>query len=108
MITAIVLIQTSLGGVEAAAQALLEVPEVAEVYSVAGEYDLVALVRVRDYERMALVVPGALGRVPGLQRTMTMMAFQAFSRHDLERMWSVGLEEGARPHPNPLPGGEGV
>lgn len=93
MITAIVLIQTALGGVEEAAQALLQVPEVAEVYSVAGEYDLVAIVRVRQYEQMAQTVPGALGRIPGLLRTTTLMAFQAFSRHDLERMWSVGLDE---------------
>lgn len=93
MITAIVLIQTTLGNVEETAQALLQVPEVSEVYSVAGEYDLVAIVRVRQYDQMAQIVPTALGRITGLQRTRTLMAFQAFSRHDLERLWSVGLDE---------------
>jgi DNA-binding Lrp family transcriptional regulator len=95
MVTAIVLIQAALGSVQEVAEALLQVPEVAEVYSVAGEYDLVAIVRVREYEQMAQVVPGALGRIPGLQRTRTLMAFQAYSRHDLERLWSVGLDEEA-------------
>jgi DNA-binding Lrp family transcriptional regulator len=95
MVTAIVLIQAERGQVEPTAEALLELPEVAEVYSVAGEYDLVALVRVREYDQMAHVVPGKLARVGGIQRTMTLMAFQAYSRHDVERMWSVGLDEEA-------------
>jgi DNA-binding Lrp family transcriptional regulator len=92
MITAIVLIQTERGRTPAAAEALLEVPGVAEVYSVAGEYDLVAIVRVRQYEQMAEVVPRRIGSVPGLLRTQTLMAFQYYSRHDLERMWGIGLE----------------
>ena len=98
MITAIVLIQVALGTVEETAQALLQIPEVAEVYSVASDYDLVAIVRVRRYEQMAQVVPNALGRIPTLQRTTTLMAFQAFSRHDLERMWSVGMDEELASH----------
>jgi DNA-binding Lrp family transcriptional regulator len=93
MVTAIVLIQTDLGSVEATAQALLEMPEVSEVYSVAGEYDLVAIVRVRQYDQMAQVVPGKLARVAGIRRTTTLMAFQAYSRHDIERLWSVGQDE---------------
>lgn len=95
MVTAIVLIQAERTRIEEVAETLLELDEVKEVYSVAGEYDLVAIVRVREYEQMAQVVPGALGRIPGLQRTRTLMAFQAYSRHDLERLWSVGLDEEA-------------
>ncbi len=83
MVTAIVLIQAAVGSVPEVAEALLGVPGVTEVYSVAGEYDLVALVRVREYEQMAQVVPGALGRIAGVQRTRTLMAFRAYSRHDL-------------------------
>ena len=96
MITAIVLIQTERGQTQRAAEALTEVPGVAEVYSVAGEYDLVAIVRVRQYDEMAQVVPGRMARVAGLVRTQTLMAFQHYSRHDLERMWGIGLEEEAR------------
>lgn len=93
MITAIVLLQTERGQTEQAADALLAIPAVSEVYSVTGEWDLVALVRVRQYEQMAAVVPGHISRVPGIQRTQTLMAFQHFSRHDLERLWSIGMDE---------------
>ena len=93
MVTAIVLIQTERGRVEEVAQDLLEVDEVSEVYLVAGDYDLVAMVRVRQYEQMAGLVPGKLARVGGILRTTTLMAFQAYSRHDIERLWSVGLDE---------------
>lgn len=92
MITAIVLIQTERGGTSRVAEALLDIPEVAEVYSVTGEFDLVAIVRVRQYDQMAEVVPGKIAQVPGMQRTQTLMAFQYYSRRDLERMWGIGLE----------------
>ena len=95
MVTAIVLVEIERGQVEATAQALLELPEVTEVYSVAGPYDLVALVRVREYDQMAQAVPGKLARLSGIQRTTTLMAFQAYSRHDVERMWTVGMDEEA-------------
>src|SRR5262249_33815226 len=91
--TAIVLIQTERGRVEAVAQELLEVDEVSEVYLVAGDYDLVAMVRVRQYEQMAALVPGKLARGGGILRATTLMAFQAFSRQDVDRLWSVGLDE---------------
>ncbi len=101
MVTAIVLIHAERGRAPQAAEALLEVPEVAEVYSVAGEYDLVALVRVRHYDQMAQVVPQKLAGVPGIVRTQTLMAFQCYSRHDLERMWGIGLEGPPLPEPAP-------
>lgn len=93
MITAIVLVQAIRGRVPDLAQELLEIPEVAEVYSVAGDYDLVAMLRVKEYEQMAEVVPGRLQRLEGVQRTTTLMAFQCYSRHDLERLFSIGLED---------------
>ena len=93
MITAIVLIQAMQGSVPDVAQALLEIPEVAEVYSVAGDVDLVAILRVKEYDTMAEVVPSKLQRLPGVRRTQTLMAFQCYSRHDLERMFSIGFEE---------------
>jgi DNA-binding Lrp family transcriptional regulator len=92
VITAIVLIQTERARSQEVAEALLQINSVAEVYLVAGEYDLVALVRVRQYEQMAEVVPSRIGAVAGIVRTQTLMAFQYYSRHDLERMWNLGLE----------------
>ena len=92
MITAIVLLRGERGKVNDLAQELLELPEVAEVYSVAGDYDLVAMVRVKEYDAMADVVPGKLQALQGVTYTNTLMAFQCFSRHDLERLFSIGLE----------------
>jgi DNA-binding Lrp family transcriptional regulator len=93
MITAIVLIQAEQGKIPDLAQALLDIPEVAEVYSVAGEFDLVAILRVKEYDAMAEVVPSKLQNLAGVARTTTLMAFQCYSRHDLERLFSIGIEE---------------
>ena len=68
-------------------------PEIAEVYSVAGDYDLVAILRVKEYEAIADLVPGRLQRLEGVERTQTLMAFQCYSRPDLERLFSIGYEE---------------
>ncbi|HET6316651.1 MAG TPA: Lrp/AsnC ligand binding domain-containing protein [Chloroflexota bacterium] len=92
MITAIVLIHTRRGQTAAAGEALAEIPAVAEVYSVTGEYDLAAIVRVQHYEEMADVVPRHIAAVPGVTRTHTLMAFQHYSRHDLDRLWGIGLD----------------
>lgn len=92
MITAIVLLQADRGRVIGLAQELLDIPEVAEVYSVAGEYDLVIILRVKEYESMAEVVPAKLQSLSGVARTTTLMAFQCYSRHDLERLFSIGVE----------------
>jgi DNA-binding Lrp family transcriptional regulator len=93
VITAIVLLQASRGRAQELAQQLLDIPEVAEVYSVAGDFDLVAMIRVREYDAMAEVVPGKLQRLEGVERTTTMMAFQCYSRHDLERLFSLGFDD---------------
>lgn len=92
MITAIVLIHTERGQTAAVGQAVADLPDVAEVYSVTGEYDLVAIVRVKRYEQVAEVVPQRISAVPGIARTHTLMAFQHYSRHDLEGMWGLGME----------------
>jgi DNA-binding Lrp family transcriptional regulator len=93
MIAAVVLINTERGRIAETAEALLELPEVAEVYSVAGAYDLVAIVRVRQYEQMAEVVPTRLAAMPTITGTTTLMGFQCYSRRDLERMWGIGLDD---------------
>jgi DNA-binding Lrp family transcriptional regulator len=95
MVTAIVLIQTERQRHAEAAEALLGIDEVKEVYSVAGDWDLVAIVRVRAYDQMAEVVPVKMARTPGIQRTTTLMAFECYSRRDLERLWGIGMENEA-------------
>ena len=97
MITSIVLIHTEPGLTEEVAEALLDIAGVSEVYSVTGEYDLVAIVRVRKYEEMADVVPRRVSRVVGVQRTHTLMAFRHYSRHDLEAAWGLGMENPGPP-----------
>lgn len=92
MITGIVLIHTEPGQTAAAGETLADIPGVAEVYSVTGEYDLVAIMRVKRYEQIAEVVPQYIAEVPGVVRTYTLLAFQHYSRHDLEGMFSLGLE----------------
>jgi DNA-binding Lrp family transcriptional regulator len=93
MVTSFVLIHTERGRTEETAEALLNLPGVAEVYSVTGEYDLVAIVRVRNYEDMASVVPDRIARTEGVAGTHTLMAFQHYSRHDLEAAWGLGMEQ---------------
>ena len=92
MVTAIVLIRAAMGRTSDIADSLLQLPEVSEVYSVTGEYDLVAMVRVQQYDQMADAVPRKLARIDGIDRTHTLMAFQCYSRRDLERMWGIGME----------------
>jgi DNA-binding Lrp family transcriptional regulator len=74
---------------------LAELEGVAEVYSVTGEWDFVAILRVRAPEDLARVVTERLGAVDGIDRTYTMVAFEAYSRHDLEAMFSIGAEPGS-------------
>ena len=89
MVTAIVLVNTERGRVVDVAQQLIEIDGVSEVFSVAGRYDLVAILRVTDNDRMAELVTGRLLRVEGVAHTETLTAFKAFSQHDLERMFGL-------------------
>ncbi|MGH9305672.1 MAG: Lrp/AsnC family transcriptional regulator [Acidimicrobiales bacterium] len=91
MVHAFVLIEAEPARVADLAAELVETPGVTEVYSVAGQLaDLVAIVRVRRHDDLADVVTGGIGRLTGIVSTSTMVAFQAFSKHDLESMWDVG------------------
>ncbi len=95
MVTAIVLVNVRRDAVNETAEALVEIDGVAEVYSVAGPWDLVAMVRARTNDQMAEVVTGHMLRLGGIEKTTTLIAFRAYSRHDLERMFSIGMEEEA-------------
>ena len=90
MTNAIVLIEAERDAFSALGGALADIEGVAEVYSVTGEWDFVAIVRVADHEQLANVVTGQIGGVSGVVRTQTMVAFAAYSRHDLEALFSVG------------------
>lgn len=92
MVTSFVLINTEPSRTAELAEELAEVPSIAEVYSVAGDVDLVAVVRVRHHDDLADVVTHDIGRRPGVVRTRTLIAFRAYSAHDLEAMWSLGAE----------------
>jgi DNA-binding Lrp family transcriptional regulator len=92
MVSAVVLINVQRGQVNETAQSLLEIDGVAEVYSVTGEYDLVALLRLQHYEDLAEVVTTRLVQLPAITNTNTLMAFQCYSRADLQQAWDIGIE----------------
>jgi DNA-binding Lrp family transcriptional regulator len=93
MVHAVVLIQCEIDEIPEAAQAIADLEGVSEVYSVAGEFDLVAVVRVAEHDELATVIPGGIARVEGVVRTETLIAFQVYSKHDLERLFSIGFDE---------------
>jgi DNA-binding Lrp family transcriptional regulator len=92
VITAIVMVQAATDSIPEVAEALAEIPGVSEVYSVAGNIDLIAIVRVREYEQIAEVIAGRINKVPGVVDTDTHIAFRAYSRHDLEEAFAIGME----------------
>ena len=93
MVTTVVLATCNIHEVPETAQSIADLPEVTEVYSVSGDYDLVIMVRVREHEDLARVVTEEIGRISGIERTQTLVAFKVFSRHDVEALFSVGFEE---------------
>jgi DNA-binding Lrp family transcriptional regulator len=92
MITAVLLCNVDRRHIPETAQALLDHEEISEVYSVAGDYDLVAIIRVRRHEDLAEVVTGKLAGIETITHTHTLIAFRAYSNHDLERLFSIGSE----------------
>ena len=92
MVTALVLINVQRGQINETAQRLTEISGVAEVYSVTGEYDLVALLRFQNYEDLAGVVTTHIRELPTITKTHTLMAFQCYSRADLQQAWDIGIE----------------
>jgi DNA-binding Lrp family transcriptional regulator len=90
MTHAIVLIQAEGPALSKLGGELADIEGVAEAYSVTGEWDFVAILRLREQDQLAQVVTGKLSRLAGVRRTQTMVAFEVYSRHDLEAMFSVG------------------
>jgi len=92
MITAIVMVSAAVDRIPEVAQAIADLDGVSEVYSVAGDVDLVAMVRVRRHEELHETIAGRLNKVEGVLETQTLIAFQAYSRHDLEATFALGIE----------------
>ena len=93
MNTAIVHIDCATDSIPEVAEALANLPGVSEVYSVAGNVDLIAVVRVPQFDDIAEVIAGNISKTPGVVNTETYIAFRAYSRHDLEDAFSIGLPD---------------
>jgi DNA-binding Lrp family transcriptional regulator len=94
LITAIVLVHAAADRIPEAAQAIADLDGVAEVYSCAGDVDLIAIVRVAEHEQLADVVAGRLSKIHGVLGTDTHIAFRSYSRRDIEATFSLGLNNG--------------
>jgi len=94
MLHAVVLVNCKSDAIPETAQAIADVEGVSEVYSVTGDVDLVAIVRVSGDQDLPGVVPNGIAKVPGVEKTETLIAFEVYSKHDLDRLFSIGFEEG--------------
>jgi DNA-binding Lrp family transcriptional regulator len=92
MVSAVVLLGLERNRINEVAQELVALDGVTEVYSVAGQYDLVAVLRVKDNDALAELVTGKMLKIQGILRSETLIAFRVLSRYDLERMFAVGME----------------
>jgi DNA-binding Lrp family transcriptional regulator len=100
--TAFVFFQTERRRTQDVARQLAEIPGVAEVYSITGEWDIIAVLRLKDYSQLSDTVTGEIVEIPGIVRTNTHLAFRAYPQSLLERSFSVGLED------EPGPAGPGA
>lgn len=92
MITAIVFVNAEVARIAEVAAAIADIAGVSEVYSVTGQVDLIAMIRVRRHEDVATVVADQVNKVPGVTGTETHIAFRTYSQHDLEAAFSLGLD----------------
>lgn len=93
MITAIVLVKAAVDRIPEVAEQIAALDGVSEVYSVTGEVDLIAMVRVRRHETLADVIADRLNKVSGVLATETHIAFRAYSQHDLEAAFALGFDD---------------
>ena len=89
MNTAIILLNVKRKLVNDVAEKLAGMPEISEVYSVTGQYDLIGIVRVKDNDVLANLMTDKISTVKGITQTNTMLAFKAFSKHDLDAMFAI-------------------
>ena len=93
MVHAIVLLTVRRDQINEVAERLASLDGIAEVYSVAGQFDLAVIARAKDNEDLSELVTKRMLQEPGIVRSETLIAFRVFSKYDLERMFSIGLEE---------------
>ncbi|UCF30808.1 MAG: Lrp/AsnC ligand binding domain-containing protein [bacterium] len=93
MITAIVTVKCEVGKVHAVSEALTALDGVAEVYSVSGEFDVLAIIKVKEYDLLAALVTQEIAGIEGIVRTSTHMAFRAYSKHNMEKVWAETMGE---------------
>lgn len=93
MVNAVVLLSLERDQINTVAEQLAVMEGITEVYSVAGQFDLVAMARARDNETLADLITARLLKVPGIVRSETLIAFRVYSKYDLEHMFSIGMEE---------------
>lgn len=91
MVTSIILIKAERTTINSIAEQLVELEGISEVYSVSGKYDLIAIARVKTNDELAALVTDRMRGIEGIANTETMLAFKAYSRHDLESMFSLGM-----------------
>lgn len=92
-VTAVVLIKARTAQINELAQALVEVDGVAEVFSVAGRYDLVAIVRAARNEDLAEIVSQRMHQVAGIVDSETLIAFRVYRNAEIEAAFSLGIED---------------
>jgi len=92
MITAFVMLSVEPGRVKSLAEELLSVKGVTEVYSVAGPFDLIAIVRVREHDQLSDLVTEVIANRSGITSTETMIAFRAFAKRELDAVWDIGVD----------------
>ncbi|MFC5754655.1 Lrp/AsnC family transcriptional regulator [Actinomadura rugatobispora] len=93
MVTAIVLVKADVARIHEVAESIAALDGVSEVYSITGEYDLIAMIRVHRHDELNDVIPGRLNKVPGIRDTETHIAFRTYSRHDLDAAFALGLPD---------------
>lgn len=92
MVTAIVLIHARRDRIPETTQALLQLAGVSEVYSVAGDWDIAAIIRVKENEQLADLITHQMLKLDGIEKTNTLIAFATYSNYDLDRLFSLGAD----------------
>ncbi len=92
MVTAFILINVERPRLKSIADDLLAIDGIAEVYSVAGPFDMIAIVRVKEHEQLSDLVTEKIGALEGINDTETLIAFRSFSKKDLGMLWDIGVD----------------
>ncbi len=88
MITSIVMIKCEMGQVKSVAEKLVDMNGVSEIYSITGEWDILAVIRVKEFDSLSMVVSEQIATTPGISKTTTTLAFRCYSKHNMEKMWA--------------------